>query len=175
MEKILLISWSPKKGNTYKLLSLVSDSTKALTEMILLKDKNIQECLGCGFCEKGKGCALKDDMQEIMAKLSEANTIVLWSPNYFANVSGITKKFIDRLLPLYHSQALKGKNIFLVMPWASSDTTNEKYLLQGTFWLVNYQGMKLAGAYGWCTEDPVKAEEKMNSIAKKIAKKISEK
>ena len=174
MEKILFISWSPKKWNTYRMLSLISDLTKEINEIILLKDKNIQECIWCWYCEKGKGCVLKDDIQEIMAKLSKADTIVLWSPNYFANVSWITKKFIDRLLPLYHSQALKGKNIFLVMPWASSDATNTKYLLQGTFWLVDYQGMKLAGAYGWCTEDPVKSEEKMNTIAKKVAKKISE-
>lgn len=175
MENILLISWSPKKWNTYRLLSHISDSTKALTETILLKDKNINECLWCGFCEKGKGCAIKDDMQEIMEKLSKANTIVLWSPNYFANVSGMTKKFIDRLLPLYHSQALKGKQLFLVMPGSSSDVTNKKYLLQWTFWLVDYQGMKLWGAYGWCTEDKESAEKKMNNIVKQITKKMSEK
>ena len=175
MGKILLISWSPKEWNTYKLLSLISDLTNNSNEIILLKDKNIQECIGCWFCEKGKGCAIKDDIQEITQKLLEADTIILWSPNYFANVSGTTKKFIDRLLPLYHSQALKGKKIFLVMPWSSSDITNKKYLLQGTFWLVDYQDMKLLWAYGRCTEDPVKSKKKMNTIAKQIAKKISEK
>ena len=174
MEKVLLISWSPKKWNTYRMLSLISDSTKEFNEIILLKDKNIQECRWCWYCEKGKGCVLKDDMQEIMVKLSEADVIILWSPNYFANVSGITKKFIDRLLPFYHSQALKGKKVFLVMPWASSDSTNKKYIIQWTHGFVNYQAMKLVWAYGWCTEDPVKAEKKINTIAKQIAKKISE-
>ena len=175
MWKILFISWSPKKWNTEKLLSRIFDQTQGEKEIILLKDKNIQECIGCWFCEKTKGCAIKDDIQEIAQKLLEADTIILWSPNYFANVSGTTKKFIDRLLPLYHLQALKGKKIFLVMPWSSSDITNKKYLLQGTFWLIDYQGMKLLWAYGRCTEDLVKSEKKMNSIAKKIAKKISEK
>jgi multimeric flavodoxin WrbA len=175
MEKILLISGSPKKWNTYKLLSLITDSTKDLTEIILLKDKNIKECLWCWFCEKGQGCAIKDDMQEITEKLWKADTIVLWSPNYFANVSGITKRFIDRLLPLYHSQALKGKKIFLVMPWSSDDEENKKYLLQWTYGLVNYQEMNLLWAYGYCTEDEEEKKKKMEKIAKQIGKKISEK
>lgn len=174
MEKILLISWSPKKGNTYGLLSLIADSTKAITEMILLKDKDIKECLWCGFCEKGKGCVIKDDMQEIMQKMTETDAIVLWSPNYFANVSGMTKKFIDRLLPMYHSQTLKGKNIFLVMPGASKDEDNKKFLLQGTYGLVDYHEMKLLWAYGYCTEDPEEKQKKIAKIAKQIAKKIAE-
>jgi multimeric flavodoxin WrbA len=107
MEKILLISWSPKKWNTYKLFSLITNSTKDLTETILLKDKNIKECVWCWFCQKGEGCAIKDDMQEIIQKMTESDTIILWSPNYFANVTWMTKKFIDRLLPMYHSQTLK--------------------------------------------------------------------
>lgn len=174
MENILLISWSPKKGNTYRLLSLIADSTWALTETILLKDKNIKDCLWCGFCEKGKWCAIKDDMQEIIQKLSEADIIVLWSPNYFANVSGMTKKFIDRLLPMYHSHSLKNKKLFLVMPGASDDDENRKFLLQGTYGLVDYQEMKLLWAYGCCTEDKAAAEKRMHDIAKQIAEKISE-
>ena len=174
MEKTLFISWSPKKWNTYHLLSLIADSMGALSETILLKDKNIQECLWCWFCEKGKGCAIKDDMQEIMKKLSETDIIVLWSPNYFANVSGITKKFIDRLLPLYHSQSLKDKKLFLVMPGSSDDDDNKKYLLQGTYGLVEYQNMKLLWAYGYCTEDDEEKKKKIEEIAKQIVKKISE-
>lgn len=174
MKNILLISGSPKKWNTYQLLSLIADSTKAIAETVLLKDKDIKECLWCGFCEKGKGCAIKDDMQEIIQKMNEADAIVLWSPNYFANVSGMTKKFIDRLLPMYHSQTLKGKKIFLVMPWASEDEDNKKYLLQWTYGLINYQDMNLIGAYGRCTEDPEENKKKIKNIAKQIAKKITE-
>ena len=113
-------------------------------------------------------------MQEIMQKLSEADTIILWSPNYFANVSGITKKFIDRLLPLYHSQSLKDKKLFLVMPGSSDDDDNKKYLLQGTYGLVEYQNMKLLWAYGYCTEDDEEKKKKIEEIAKQIVKKISE-
>ena len=66
------------------------------------------------------------------------------------------------------------KKIFLLMPWSSSDITNKKYLLQWTFWLVDYQWMKLLWAYGYCTEGKEKAEKKMKTIAKHINKKISE-
>jgi len=170
MEKTLFISWSPKKWNTDHMLSYISEQLAWEKETILLKEKNIRHCLWCGFCEKAGKCAINDDMQDITQKLLRADVIVLWSPNYFANVSGMTKTFIDRLLPLYHSQSLKGKKTFLIMPWSSADSTNKKYLLQGTFGLIEYQNMKLLWAYGCCTEDKVIAEKKMENIAKQIVK-----
>lgn len=172
MQKVLFISWSPKKGNTDLLISYVCEQLEWDEEIILLREKNIHHCLWCWFCAKGTGCAIKDDMQEIQQKMLAADVIVLWSPNYFANVSGITKQFTDRLLPLYHSQALKGKKIFLVMPGESTDVTNKKYLLQWTFWLVEYLGMKLLWAYGYCTENSEVAEKRMHNIAKQIVRSI---
>lgn len=170
MKKILFISWSPKKWNTDCMISYIYQQLEWEKEIVLLREKNISYCLGCWFCEKGNGCVKKDDIQEIAKKLLRSDVIILWSPNYFANVSGMTKNFIDRLLPLYHSQALKGKKIFLLMPWSSSDATNKKYLLQWTFGLVDYQWMKLLWAYGCCTENEEKAEKKMKNIAKQINK-----
>lgn len=172
--RILLISWSPKKWNTEKLLSRIFDQIQWEKEIVLLREKNIKHCMGCGFCERKTGCAIKDDMLDIIQKLMRADVIILWSPNYFANVSWVTKTFIDRCLPLYHLQGLKGKKIFLVMPGASVDSTNKKYLLQWTFWFVKYQGMKLLWAYGWCTEDTKIAEKKADNIAKQIIKKLAE-
>jgi multimeric flavodoxin WrbA len=174
MSKILLISWSPKKWNTDRMLSYISEQLSWEKEIVLLKEKNIRFCLWCGFCEKKGTCAIKDDMQNIIKKLVRADIIILGSPNYFANVSGLTKIFIDRTLSCYQTHALKGKKIFLIMPWASSDAVNKKYLLQWTFGFVNYQFMKLLWAYGCCTEDAVKADKKMKNIAKQIAKRIAE-
>ena len=84
------------------------------SELITLKDKNIKPCNACGGCYKSHECIIKDDMQEIYDKLSKADIIVLGSPTYFDNVTAITKAFIDRCLPLYLSEKLKGKKIVLL-------------------------------------------------------------
>lgn len=175
MKKILFISWSPKKGNTDAVISYLFKNLEGEKESILLREKNISHCLWCGFCEKNSRCAIKDDMQDITKKLMRADIIILWSPNYFANVSWITKTFIDRLLPSYRTSSLKNKKVILFMPWSSSDVTNKKYLLQGTYGFVQYQHMKLLWAYGFCTEDKSIFEKKMEKISKQIAKNISAK
>ncbi len=173
MTKILLISWSPKKWNTYTTLSYIAKSLPWEKELILLKDKNIKHCIWCWHCGKHLVCAIKDDMQDISKKLSEADTIILWSPNYFANVTWMTKIFIDRLLPLYHTQSLKKKNIFLIMPWSSLDIENKKYLLQGTYWLIEYQNMNLLWIYGLETENAGLIQGKIERITKHILNKLA--
>jgi len=174
MQNILFISWSPKKWNTDTLLSHIFDESDGNKSIILLREKNIKHCLWCWFCEKHGVCAIKDDMQDITQDLLWADIIVFWSPNYFANISGISKIFIDRTLSLYYSQGLKGKKIFLVMPGASSDSTNKKYLLQAAFWFIHYQHMKLLWAYGYCTGKKSIFDKKIKNITKQIVKKMSE-
>ena len=53
-------------------------------------------------------------MQELYKKLPKADVIVLASPTYFANVTGLMKIFFDRCLPLYLSEKLKGKKVVLL-------------------------------------------------------------
>lgn len=174
MSKILLISWSPKKWDTDRVLSRIFENLEWDKEMILLREKDISRCLWCRACQKTAHCVVQDDMQYIMKKLLRADVIVLWSPNHFANVSGDTKDFIDRTIPFYHKKNLKWKKIILLMPGLSVDSTNKKYIIQSTHGLVKYHGMKLLWAYGWITEDAKIAEKKADNIAKQIIKKLAE-
>lgn len=96
------------------MLRTLLDATGCDYELILLKDKNIRPCSGCGGCYFAHKCIVKDDMQGIYKKLEKADAIVLGSPTYFANVTSLMKSFIDRCLPLYLSEKLKGKKVALV-------------------------------------------------------------
>ena len=91
--KILGISGSHRKGNTDWMVKTVLNAVKnAETEFIALRDLNIKFCTGCDVCYgTGKPCILKDDMP--YEKLLEADIIILGSPNYFRNVSAVTKNF----------------------------------------------------------------------------------
>lgn len=116
--KVLAICGSPRKGNTEKMLQKVLDAAKkngAETELILLREKKIRHCDGCDICwNYQKPCHIKDDMTEIYNKLLSADTIVLGSPNYFRNVSGMMKVLIDRTNSISGQHKLKGKNAAIV-------------------------------------------------------------
>lgn len=116
--RILAICGSPRKGNTeYMLNELLkgAEDAGAETELILLRQLKIKHCGGCKGCESTGKCHLTDDMQAIYPKLLNADVLVLGSPNYFDNMSGLLKDFIDRTVPLYYAdERLKGKPAILV-------------------------------------------------------------
>jgi multimeric flavodoxin WrbA len=99
---ILGINGSARKNsNTAKLLKKVIEYTEkegAKTEILHLIDKNIKPCISCLAEEKCKyPCNIKDDMQKIFELLKKTDGIILASPTYWYNMSGLMKNFIDRL------------------------------------------------------------------------------
>jgi multimeric flavodoxin WrbA len=77
-------------------------SAGANVEYIHLKDQTIHHCNGCYHCwTKDPGtCVLRDDMDVLRDKYRNADLVVFASPLYIFSVTGITKNFLDRLLPL---------------------------------------------------------------------------
>jgi len=58
-------------------------------EKILLRDKRINHCVACGACQgKGGNCVQKDDMAEILDKMTAADVIATATPVYFYTMSG---------------------------------------------------------------------------------------
>jgi len=97
------VSGSPrKKGNTslmvQKALKGAGRIDVVRTEFIDLAGMNIQNCLGCETCRKKESLcvAIKDDMEKIYPKLLSCDALILGSPVYFGDVSGLMKAFIDR-------------------------------------------------------------------------------
>lgn len=116
MGKTLLVCGSPRKGNTEYLLSYLYDNLDADKELILLKDKDIKMCQGCDSCNKEGVCVIMDDMPSILDQLKGAETLVFASPNYFSNVTGLMKNFIDRTNPLcFQNDPLKDKKAVLMI------------------------------------------------------------
>lgn len=101
--KVLAINGSPKKeGNTYHALRIVLDEIEKegiATEIIHIGNKNIRGCLACGTCAKnkdGKCIQSKDEVNDWIAKMKDADGILLGSPVYFADMAGSMKAFLDR-------------------------------------------------------------------------------
>jgi len=103
-----------KKGNTATLLREALNATGMESELIFLSDLTIGFCTGCLSCVKNKGVCIKDDdMKGLLEKMVEARAIVLGSPNYYYDVSGLMKNMIDRSI----SSSYLGVGEYTGMEW----------------------------------------------------------
>ncbi len=112
MNKIVMINGSPRKKGTYNLLK---DLSKKIPhneiQIINLGDYNLKDCAGCENCIMKGPCPLKDEGIQILDKLKDADGIILGSPIYLRQISGILKVLIDRTCSWYHRSPLVGKPI----------------------------------------------------------------
>ena len=107
MKKIYAINGSPRKnGNTAQLLQKALDgaaSAGAEVKLIQLADLNFSGCLSCFACKRLQnptpGCALKDDLSEILKELLQADGIIMGSPIYFGAETGLYRNFLEQLFP----------------------------------------------------------------------------
>jgi multimeric flavodoxin WrbA len=101
--KVIAFNGSGRKdGNTAILLNavLAELSKEGIeTELIQLAGKAPQGCIACYKCfdNKDKKCAVtKDHLNEYLARMIEADGIVLGSPVYFADATANIKALIER-------------------------------------------------------------------------------
>lgn len=125
-KKILIISSSPRKGGNSDLLcdEFIKGAIESgnSVEKIRLSEKKINFCSGCGVCNTTHKCVQKDDMEEILNKMVEANVIVLATPVYFYAMDGQMKTFIDRTVPRY--QEISNKDFYFIITAADNNKTS---------------------------------------------------
>ena len=105
MKNVLIISSSPRvKSNSDSLCKYFEKGALEQghkVDYIRLKDKKINYCLACRYCEQTEKCFQKDDMQELIDLILKADVIVFATPVYYYSMSAQLKTFIDRLTPIY--------------------------------------------------------------------------
>lgn len=98
--KVLGISTSPRsKGNSDLLLRRAltgAESTGASTEYLHLTDYKINPCIECNACYKTGTCAVKDDYQQLLQKILNADRLIFATPVFFMAVCAQAKMLIDR-------------------------------------------------------------------------------
>lgn len=108
--KFYAINGSPRKTkNTATILQYALDGAKSVstappieTEMVHLHSLNFSSFVSCFECKKlgGKSyarCALQDELSPLLAKLLQADGIILGSPIYFGGITGKMVCFLERL------------------------------------------------------------------------------
>jgi multimeric flavodoxin WrbA len=101
--KVVAFNGSGRKdGNTAILLRVVLDELNKEgieTELIQLAGSPLPGCIACYKCfqNKDKKCAVTNDkLNEYLAKMMEADGIILGSPVYYADATAAIKALIER-------------------------------------------------------------------------------
>jgi multimeric flavodoxin WrbA len=101
--KVVAFNGSPRKdGNTAMLLrKVLSPIARAGidTEMVQVGGNAVRGCLACYHCMevKDKQCAIKSDpVNGWIAKMVEADAIIMGSPSYFSGMTSELKALVDR-------------------------------------------------------------------------------
>ena len=106
MKKVIILNGSPRKNwNTYKMCESFANGVKesgAEAEIINLYDINFKGCRSCFACKLKGGknfgkCSWPDELTPILDKISQCDGVVLASPIYFGDVTGVVRSFIERL------------------------------------------------------------------------------
>jgi multimeric flavodoxin WrbA len=110
--KVLAISGSHRKGNSYSVLNRIKENHPSLDfELLMLKDVNLQDCRGCYVCVRRgeQKCPLKDDRDMIIEKMHKADGVIFQSPVYVNNITSLMKGFMERLGYISHRPQFFGK------------------------------------------------------------------
>lgn len=123
--RVVVVQGSPRAGgNTARLVGLFAEELARSAapagnlelEIVDLARRRVEPCLGCRLCfDRGEAaCPRKDDVLTIFRSIAAADALVLASPVYVDDASGLMKNWIDRMAWLCHRPSLGGKLSFVV-------------------------------------------------------------
>lgn len=114
--KTLFINGSPNKnGNTAALAKALLGGKEY--ETLNLTDYKIYS-FGQSFAD--------DQMGEVLAKIKEAEVVVIGSPLYWHNICGSVRNMLDRFYDLVEKGSLSGKTLYFLFQGAGP----EKWMLE---------------------------------------------
>ena len=128
-KRILILTASPRNNGNSTILALkAAEGVKAAggeADVVPLGKLKIAPCNACDACraKPETGCVIKDDMQPLYQKISEAQGVIFATPVYWFNVSAQMKLFIDRTYAVHGEDgyALTGKDIGVILTYEDED------------------------------------------------------
>ena len=142
---------SPRKnGRTAALLASALAGAKSagmVAKEYHLNDPGVRGCQGCNKCRDEYGCALQDALSPMYADIAAASAVVFATPNYYYQISGQAKLWLDRTLPMLGGNACgfhprqPGKNVLALYTQGNPDVAISGPMIEG----MN----KVFAMYGW--------------------------
>jgi len=164
--KAIAVLGSPRKlGNSSLLAKRFLQKAEikgAAAQSFFLEEMNYKGCKACGACKKTSDrCVIKDDVSEVLEEMFSADVIVFAMPNYFADLSGQFKLFLDRTYSLLapdfltsdsKSRLPAGKHLVFIItqgaPESAFKSIPEKYAhLKSYYNLAGFHVIRGCGLY----------------------------
>jgi multimeric flavodoxin WrbA len=120
MKKVLVITGSPRKGDSYRLTRMIEERVKERGAVnfkyIFLKDLNLEHCRGCLTCMKKSEefCPIKDDALKLRDELLGADGVIFVSPVYVHQITALLKNFFDRFAYYMHRPSFHDRCALIV-------------------------------------------------------------
>lgn len=147
--KVLLLNGSPHANGTTAaaLAEMVTEFEKegVETELIQVGQLDIRGCIACRSCKKTGKCVFDDIVNELGAKLKEADGLVVGSPVYFAQAnSNLTALLIRLFSSTSYSKVMK---VGAAVACARRAGTTATFDELNKFFLIS--GMPVASGQYW--------------------------
>lgn len=114
-------------------------------EFVTLQDREIKFCKGCFACQKLGSCVIKDDSNEIVEKMKDADVIAFASPIYYYEMAGQLKTLLDRANALYTSD-YKFRDIYFLATAADGSSHAADIAANGIKgWVACFANVQLKG------------------------------
>jgi multimeric flavodoxin WrbA len=119
-------------------------------------------------------------MDILIDKVLDADIVVLATPDYFYNVSSLTKNFIDRTYPLYENKKLQGKKFIYIYVGEDEECNIKKYLDNAMYGFTICHEIKVLGTYPFSAgnigefNNPQNAETTIQNIISVIRENLTE-
>ena len=152
--KVIAFNGSPRKGgNTEFLLKTALgelESAAIETELVQVGGQLLRGCTACCWCrESGSGrCVINEDpLNGYIAKLREADGVLLGSPTYFADMTAEMKALIDRAGYVLRPQGALRRKVGAALVAARRGGAIHTFDSLNHFFLINE--MVVAGSCYW--------------------------
>lgn len=108
MKKTLILNGSPrKKGDTMIMINALKEELGGEVRVLDAYYADIRPCIDCRWCFENKGCAIKDEMQKIFDYIQECDHIILASPVYFEEITGMLLAVLSRLQTYFSARYIR--------------------------------------------------------------------
>ncbi|MDO4538304.1 MAG: flavodoxin family protein [Coriobacteriales bacterium] len=106
MVKAMIVDAGPRKGwNTEQLLDAAAEGAAAAgaeVERVRLYDEPFLGCKSCFACKVKNSrsigvCAVRDWLRPVLERAAEADVIIIGSPIYYSQPTGVFRAFMERL------------------------------------------------------------------------------
>ncbi|MEN6544657.1 MAG: flavodoxin family protein [Armatimonadia bacterium] len=115
MKKIACLLGSPRSGGNSETIARkiieTAEAQGASASIFALCKMDFKGCCACLACKKGLDeCAVQDDLTEALDAIREADILIIASPVYFGQLTGVMKMAVDRMYSFVDVGYLTGGN-----------------------------------------------------------------